>query len=586
VWEDHLLPLLTCKDAARLGGTCKALRGVVREHFRDVGTIELKALRGALTTFPRARKLTFIRKHFYDKRETWAEGEKEALLEWLCEGGRGSHLQVMMMEDGYHGAANIVNEALQRGALPSLRRVHADLEEEVHRASLSGGFLRGVHELRLAIDCNEYSGVEPQLAALGLVRQLPVLTRLELEVLGQIGDPVPWPPFIPPSLKALRIIVGDYHAARTAELLLPALPGMFEAGGARLDRLEVILPSFFEAMGDGLAHVGQALRGCSPTLKGFLLSNGFNDDLHVCENDDDDDDEYGPVEEVERLRVQWADVLAGVSACRELRVLVLPRIVIEPLFPPGTAFGRLTHLEMSDHERERPPHAGVMGLWEVMASGGLPALAKLKVRFEGQWGGAEEMRRRVAPALEAVAGTLTHLCLDNFDFEIEWSGDEVEVGYELGVAVGKLRRLKDLTLGLSQDGRFYHAFAQGVAASGGNHPLPLLWRVGLFVIVLVNADLLASLLFPSVRVFASSHCSSRTAVLTACALRQAGYKHTCDMCLTGLPEATDPQLLGVLPSLLIAPAFCRVTDRRVIGIPSPLWLLLQKGGWLPLRDDL
>jgi hypothetical protein len=38
VWEDHLLPLLTCKDAARLGCTCKALRGVVREHFSgDLG---------------------------------------------------------------------------------------------------------------------------------------------------------------------------------------------------------------------------------------------------------------------------------------------------------------------------------------------------------------------------------------------------------------------------------------------------------------------------------------------------------------------------------------------------------------------
>jgi hypothetical protein len=27
-----------------------------------------------------------------------------------------------------------------------------------------------------------------------------------------------------------------------------------------------------------------------------------------------------------------------------------------------------------------------MGLWELMASGGLPALAKLSVRLEGQWG--------------------------------------------------------------------------------------------------------------------------------------------------------------------------------------------------------
>jgi hypothetical protein len=44
VWEGHLLPLLTYKDAARLGCTCKALRGVVREHFRDIGPIKVEQL--------------------------------------------------------------------------------------------------------------------------------------------------------------------------------------------------------------------------------------------------------------------------------------------------------------------------------------------------------------------------------------------------------------------------------------------------------------------------------------------------------------------------------------------------------------
>jgi hypothetical protein len=54
-WANHLLPLLTCKDAARLACTCKAVRGVVREHFKDLGRIEFEQLRAALTTFPRAR---------------------------------------------------------------------------------------------------------------------------------------------------------------------------------------------------------------------------------------------------------------------------------------------------------------------------------------------------------------------------------------------------------------------------------------------------------------------------------------------------------------------------------------------------
>jgi hypothetical protein len=34
LWEEHLLPLLTRKEAARLACTCKALRGVLCEHFK------------------------------------------------------------------------------------------------------------------------------------------------------------------------------------------------------------------------------------------------------------------------------------------------------------------------------------------------------------------------------------------------------------------------------------------------------------------------------------------------------------------------------------------------------------------------
>jgi hypothetical protein len=196
---------------------------------------------------------------------------------------------------------------------------------------------------------------------------------------------------------------------------------MLEASGARLERLEIVLHSAFRALGDdGLVHVAQALRCCSPTLKSFFLSTGMYEYIEV--DDDrrwDDPDAYAA--QVERLRVQWADVMAGVSACRELQVLVLPCIEVEPLFPPGTAFARLTHLEISDAEREDPPNAGVMGLWELMASGGLPALAKLSARLEGLWGGAEEARIRVAPALEAVAGTLTHLHLFKSNRARRWT---------------------------------------------------------------------------------------------------------------------------------------------------------------------
>jgi hypothetical protein len=126
-------------------------------------------------------------------------------------------------------------------------------------------------------------------------------------------------------------------------------------------------------------------------------------------------------------------VLAGVSTCRELQVMVLSRIEVEPLFPPGTAFGRLTQLQLSDHEREHPTAAGVMGLWELMASGGLPALAKLSVWLKRRWGKVEVVRSRVVPAFEAVAGTLTHLHLRRSDrYHREWVDHGSDVGYELG----------------------------------------------------------------------------------------------------------------------------------------------------------
>jgi hypothetical protein len=228
---------------------------------------------------------------------------------------------------------------------------------------------------------------------------------------------------------------------------------------------------------------------------------------------------------VEGLRVHWAELLAGVSACRELEVLVLPRIEVEPLFPPGTAFGRLTHLDICDYEREHSPDAGVVGLWELMASGGLPALAKLRVRLEGRWGGLEEVRTRVVPAFEAVAGTLRRLQLEN---EAEGKSLLSEEGllYEWGLAVGKLRRLNNLSLDLG-DGWAYLAVAQGLAVSGGDRPLPLLWRVEVASYLDANADLLASLLLPSVWVFVSSYLGDgRATLLVACALRQAGFKHT------------------------------------------------------------
>jgi hypothetical protein len=508
VWEDHLLPKLTCKEAARLECTCKALKEMVRGHFReDVGAINLRQLRAALTTFPRAREVTLS-----DQGISRTIAEWRALVEWLREGGRGRHLAIMR-SDGGSVASLVVHTALRQGALPSLRGLDADLAHAYPRASLTGGLLRSMHELHLKVALPHQA--QPQFAALGLVRQLPALAKLKLQVCSDVTSgvhvPLLWPPFIPPSLKALSFMLkgGPWSLS-----LLRALPAMLEASGAGLERLEAdIASSYVRALDGRLVHVAQVLRCCSLTLR--VLDLAKSGAISIL--DDDQEDEHQS--RLARLRVEWAGVMAGVSACRELEVLLLPRPEVETLFPPGTAFARLTRLEMSVHGRDRPP-AGAMGVWEVMSSGGLPALAKLKVMLAGRWDEwQEEVRSRVAPALEAVAGTWTHLHLTGYT-----PGEAV--GYELGVALGKLRRLKDLVLGLWHDGRAFHAVAQGLAASGGDRPLPLLWRVKVLSPVDTNSDLLASLLLPSVRVFVSFHHSGQAALLMACALRQAGYKHT------------------------------------------------------------
>jgi hypothetical protein len=536
VWEDHLLPLLTLEGAARLGCTCKALRGVVREHVKDLGGLALEKLQAALTTFPNARKV-----YAYPSRVSWGAAQSEALVEWLREGGHGRGITTLTMSLGDREGNSAIHAALREGALPSLRSVTADLFTAAHREFLTRGPLEAVHELRLHLVCP--NALEPQLAALSRVRHLPTLTKLVLEV--SPGSPrgdtgVAWPPFIPPSLKALYIVAED---GPTTASLLRGLPGMLGGSGARLIHLQVRLTSDFSTLDDGLVHVAQALRCCSPTLKTFRLST-FTGSMEIDHTAGDFADQE------ERLRMQWA----GVSTCRGLEVLMLPpRLEVEPLFPPGAAFGRLTDLQISDYGQGSPRDAGVVGLWELMASGGLPALTKLKVRIVRM---GEEVETRLAPAFGAVADTLTHLHFDRFGdpyldtYAVNWAG--CRAGYELGLAVGKLRRLKELVLEVTDDGRTYHAVAQGLAASGGDRSLPLLWRV-ILPRVWSHADLVASLLLPSVRVFVSAaHGFSPTALLTACALRQAGYGHT--WAIQGAAGEVDA---------VRAIANCRIGDKSV-----------------------
>jgi hypothetical protein len=254
---------------------------VVGEHFRgDIGRIFVFRLQAALTTLPRARSV----KPYHGNYGKYGEDvQLEALVEWL-RGGGGAGITVIVTWPekncvayrSHHAfrcniAHRFVNAMLRGGALPSLKSVDVHLHEETQRASLAEGLLAAVNELRVKMVCR-VEELGPQLAVLGLVRQLPALTTLEIRTYNDEDDPVEWPPFIPPSLKVLKIEMlqrGDGGGSR--ESLLRALPGMLGASGARLERLHLTIPGELQDVVDGLAHVAQALRCCSPTLTSLRL---------------------------------------------------------------------------------------------------------------------------------------------------------------------------------------------------------------------------------------------------------------------------------------------------------------------------
>jgi hypothetical protein len=284
VWADHLLPLLMSKDAARLGRTCKALRGMAREHFKDLGTVKLRKLQAALATFPRARTVVLE-----DSSEEWDDEGRRGLLDWLCEEERGRYLEAMTVEGFYSPTRSVAHWMVLSEAVPSLTRLDFSLVFEDQRAALMEGLLGGMQELRIDVETNRelaYVDVESQMEALGLVGELSALSKLHVCNIGADDEPVQWPNFIPPSLKALSIDVsGGWPPCQS---LLPALPPVLRASGARLDRLEVLVPVIHDELVQGLVHVAPAVRCCHPTLKDFHLTTGpdYGDDY------DDGSDEY------------------------------------------------------------------------------------------------------------------------------------------------------------------------------------------------------------------------------------------------------------------------------------------------------
>jgi hypothetical protein len=60
VWLDHLLPLLTLREAVTLRATCKAMRAIVADMRADLGERPVKHLKAMLTCFPKADTIDLL----------------------------------------------------------------------------------------------------------------------------------------------------------------------------------------------------------------------------------------------------------------------------------------------------------------------------------------------------------------------------------------------------------------------------------------------------------------------------------------------------------------------------------------------
>jgi hypothetical protein len=161
-------------------------------------------------------------------------------------------------------------------------------------------------------------------------------------------------------------------------------------------------------------------------------------------------------------------------------------------------------------------------VWDLVASGLLPALADLHLEGSGGLSWGSEGECRLARALEAVAGTLRRLTLRTGAYP---KRPPVAACRELGFALGKMRRLTYLSLFLFEGGRSYHLVGRGVAASGGCPPLERLHLDG----VRENLESLTyepSLIVPSVRrLSVRGRATEEEALLMCCGLVRMGYKH-------------------------------------------------------------
>jgi hypothetical protein len=395
--------------AARVRGVCKALRGVMNECPVELGDVRSHTLKDALTYFPAAPSL-----HMVIGKKLPAS-RKSKLVQVLRQ--HGDTLKRVTAEGDI--AEQVLESTLRAGGLPKLTYFKMIASCPEHGQWLSDGRLRPLEEVHVGLSSAD------DLPALGHLRQLLHLRSLEIE--GE-NAPVPeavFPAFIPPSLKTLTL---DHLHGPLLESLLLQLPSMLQASGTGLVELKVIsAATISEESGVALARV---LQSCSSTLKTFRIVTA---------------DVPGSLFE----RDFGSEVALGLESCCEgLERLEVPWEVFKNLPPTCPAFTRLTHLTFKG---DAAPIDLSSPVWDRVASGLLPALADLHLEANGLWWGNSWRYRGFLRALEeGVAGTLRRLTLQD---ESESHSPHSATCHELGVAIGKMRRLTYLSLRLTRDGK-------------------------------------------------------------------------------------------------------------------------------------
>jgi hypothetical protein len=575
VLRDHLMPWLSLLEAARLRVVCKALNGMVREWPMHLGDLGRDAIEAALTCFPAAESLVLW--------FPWplAQAEEARMVEVLREHGR----TIKRVIGGVGGGIQLFSAALHAGALPKLTHTILLLKNPIHREVLSHGTLGLLEKVNIVLEDGE-------LAPLQHLRCLPYLRGLELR-----GEEPPlqsdFPPFIPPSLRTLTI---NILPLATLEALLRDLPSMLQASGARLEAIELwsATEELSAAGGVAIAHL---LRLSSPTLRRLNLRDinlrilGLSclsevvpglvsccDTLEVLRCPaalfnalpapcpgfprltelELDSAEYV----VDMTSPGWGLLAGGgLPALASLAFAVVHGSLdaggdgcsdhSDCVSIEGRESGCFDHDsvgEEDDCSDRDSVEGGGHACMEHDCAGDGDDVSCEQGPLEGEEEEEEEEEEGLlASALEGVARTLRRLTVEGLWWPDAPEGDGAS--YELGAAIGRLRRLQYLSIDLSSTGgRAYQAVGRGLADSGGCPELFEL-RVGGLSKEIDCLTYEPSLIVPSVRyLHIRAACSDNEALLLGCSLVQVGYKYG----LAGLKGTDNRPLSAQLSACLRA----------------------------------